>query len=302
MFIITNKKWFFALSGALVVGALLSLAVFGLKPSIDFTGGTLVEASYPKGRPDVAALSRSIDAAGFSGYSLREAGTNQYVLRTTNLTTAQRATIGAVMSMGGTASSSIDQVTDVGPTIGAELRNKSLVSITLVMLCIMLFIAFAFRKVSKPISSWLYGFVALVTLVFDVLMTIGFFAVLGHFTGAQVDSLFVTAALTVLGFSIHDTIVVFDRTRENLRTLHDKNRKEPFAETAGHAISQTIVRSINTSVSVILSLGALYLFGPAATQNFALTLLVGIIAGTYSSICLATPLLVELAERQGRKK
>ena len=163
MFIITNKNWFFALSGALVVGALLSLADFGLKPSIDFTGGTLVEASYPNGRPDVTALSRSIDAAGFSGNSLREAGTNQYVLRTTNLTTAQRATIGAVMSMGGAASSSIDQVTDVGPTIGAELRNKSLVSITLVMLCIMLFIAFAFRKVSKPISSWLYGFVALVT-------------------------------------------------------------------------------------------------------------------------------------------
>lgn len=301
MFIITHKNWFFALSGALVVGALLSLAVFGLKPSIDFTGGTLVQASYPGGRPDVKALSHSIDAAGFSGYSLREAGTNQYVLRTTNLTTAQRSTIGAVMSMDGTASSTIDQVTDVGPTIGAELRNKSLVSITLVMLCIMLFIAFAFRKVSKPISSWLYGFVALITLVFDVLMTVGFFSILGHFTGAQVDSLFVTAALTVLGFSIHDTIVVFDRTRENLRILHDKNRKEPFAETAGHAISQTLVRSINTSVSVILSLGALYLVGPAATQNFALTLLVGIIAGTYSSICLATPLLVALAERQAKK-
>ena len=302
MFIINNKNWFFGLTGALVVCALLSLAVFGLKPSIDFTGGTLVQARYPAGRPEVTALTRAIDNAGFAGYSLREVGSNSYVLRTTNLTTAQRNTIGGVMSLKGTASSTIDQITDVGPTIGAELRNKSLVSITLVMLCIMLFIAFAFRKVSKPISSWLYGFVALVTLVFDVLMTVGFFSVLGHFTGAQVDSLFVTAALTVLGFSIHDTIVVFDRTRENLRILHDKNRKEPFAETAGRAISQTIVRSINTSVSVILALGALWLIGPAATQNFALTLLVGIIAGTYSSICLATPLLVELAERQGRKK
>src|SRR5205814_5807877 len=158
---------------------------------------------------------------------------------------------------------------------------------------ILLFIAFAFRKVSKPVSSWIYGLIALVTLLHDVVVPVGFFALLSYLTGAQVDTLFVTAVLTVLGFSIHDTIVVFDRVRENIAINKERGRKEPFEETAGRAVNQTFVRSVNTSLTVLLTLLILFFVGPASTHWFALTLLVGIVAGTYSSIALATPLLVE---------
>ena len=168
------------------------------------------------------------------------------------------------------------------------------------LLCILLFIAFAFRKVSQPVSSWVYGLIALVTLLHDVIVPVGFFAALGHFFGAEVDTLFVTAILTILGFSIHDTIVVFDRVRENLAINKERNRKEPFEDTAGRALNQTFVRSVNTSLTVLLTLLILYFLGPASTEIFALTLLVGIIAGTYSSIFLATPLLVWVEKRRSK--
>lgn len=291
MIIVRNRHIFFAITAILVAASIASVALFGLRPSLDFTGGTLVQASYPSGRPDAAVLSASLERAGLAGYSLREAGENDYILRAPNLTEAQRANLPQILSVGEN-SATIAQLTEVGPTIGKELRNKSFVALALVLFCILLFIAFAFRKVSQPVSSWVYGLIALVALLHDVIIPVGFFALLSHLTGAQVDALFVTAVLTVLGFSIHDTIVVFDRVRENLRDNHDRNRKEPFEETAGRSLQQTFVRSINTSLTVLITLAILYAIGPASTKDFALTLLVGIIAGTYSSIFLATPLLV----------
>ena len=300
MIIVTHRKIFFTITSFIILAALGSVLVFGLKPSLDFTGGTLVQVSYDGTRPAPEALTSVLTDAGFKSISLRQSGDNGYTLRTATLTSEQRGNLPAIFSyQGGTAH--IDQLNEVGPTIGRELRNKSYIALALVLLCILLFIAFAFRKVSKPISSWVYGLIALVTLIHDVIVPVGFFALLGYLTGAQVDTLFVTAILTVLGFSIHDTIVVFDRVRENLRLNHDHNRKEPFAETAGRSLNQTIVRSINTSLTVVITLLILYFVGPASTKDFALTLLVGIIAGTYSSIALATPLLVEVAKRRSAK-
>ncbi|MCR4325493.1 MAG: protein translocase subunit SecF [Patescibacteria group bacterium] len=292
MFIVKNRNIFFGITAAIIAAAVFSISLFGLHLGIDFTGGTLVQMTYEGGRPAPQALEASLDSAGFSGYSLRAAGESDYILRTANLTEAQRDNLPSILSIGGTNPATVSHLTEVGPTIGTELRNKSLIALVLVLVCILLFIAFAFRKVSKPVSSWVYGFIALVALLHDMLVPVGFYAALGYFTGAQIDSLFVTAVLTVLGFSIHDTIVVFDRVRENLRINQDKGRKEDFAETAGRSVSQTLTRSINTSLTTLFALLALYLLGPAATQDFALTLLVGIIAGTYSSIALATPLLV----------
>lgn len=302
MFIIKHRTLFFTLTGALVGAALIALAVFGLKFSIDFTGGTLVQVTYASGRPPATALQASLDRDGFSNYSLREANINDYVLRAENMTTAERASLPETLSIGGKYPATIDSQNEIGPTIGAELRSKALISIITVMLCILLFIAFAFRKVSKPVSSWVYGMVALVTLVHDVIIPVGFFALLGHYAGAAVDTLFVTAVLTVLGFSVHDTIVVFDRVRENLALNHEKGKKEDFADTAGRSLNQTFVRSINTSLTVVFTLLVLFFFGPASTRDFALTLTVGIIAGTYSSIFLATPLLVAIEKRRGKRK
>jgi len=301
MFITTHKNIFFALTGLLIAASLISIAVFGLHLSIDFTGGTLAQISYDGARPASDALTQNLESAGFRDFSLREYGANGYSLRTQSLTDTERGNLATTFSIGDTKAH-VESLNEIGPTIGAELRNKSLVAIALVLLSILLFIAFAFRKVSKPISSWVYGLIALVTLLHDVVVPVGFFALLGYLTGAQVDSLFVTAVLTVLGFSIHDTIDVFDRVRENLRINHEKGKKEAFEETAGRALSQTFVRSINTSLTVAITLLVLYFVGPAATRTFSLTLLVGIIAGTYSSIFLATPLLVQVEKwRSGQK-
>lgn len=302
MFIIKHRTLFFALTGALVVAALLSAVFFGLKLSIDFTGGTLVEVSYAGGRPSATTLQASLKDGDFKDYSLREAGSNEYILRSGTMTESQRQNLPQTLSIAGKYPATVAQMSEIGPTIGAELRSKALLAIGFVMLCILLFIAFAFRKVSRPVSSWIYGSVALVTLVHDVIIPVGFFAILGHFTGAALDSLFVTALLTVLGFSIHDTIVVFDRMRENLRLNHEKGRKENFSETAGRSLSQTFTRSINTSLTVVLTLMVLFWFGPASTRDFALTLLVGIVAGTYSSIFLATPLLVTIEQYRSRRR
>ncbi len=302
MIIVRHRILFFALTGFITLVALASLAFYGLRLGTDFTGGTLAQVTYTDGRPAPLALQQSLDQAGFKGYSLREANANDYILRAGNMTADERANLSGILSIGGKNPATIAQLTEVGPTIGLELRNKALIALSLVLLCILLFVAFAFRKVSKPVSSWVYGLIALVTLVFDVIVPVGFFAALGHFHGAQVDTLFVTAVLTILGFSIHDTIVVFDRTRENLRINHDRNRKEDFAETAGRSLNQTFVRSINTSFTVLATLLILYFIGPASTRDFALTLLVGIIAGTYSSIFLATPLLVAVEKWRGKKK
>ena len=301
MFVVKNRNMFFAFTGLLILASIFSVAVFGLKLGTDFTGGTLAEVTYPSARPAPQLIHEALDGSGLVGYSLRENGTNGYALRAGNLSDIQRAALPELLSGGDAYRGTITQQSEVGPTIGVELRNKSLVAMAVVLLCIMLFIAFAFRHVSEPISSWTYGLIAIVTLVHDVIIPLGFFAVLGHFVGAQVDTLFVTALLTILGFSIHDTIVVFDRTRENLHINHEKGRREDFAETAGRSLSQTIVRSINTSLTVVISLTTLYFFGPESTRVFALTLLVGIVAGTYSSIFFATPLLVTW-EKWRRKK
>lgn len=301
MFIIKYRNAFFAITGIITAIALISLVVFGLHRSIEFTGGTLVQVTYPEERPAPGLVEEALKAAGFEGYSLREANERDYILRAANLTEIQRSSLTELLSGGDEYRGEVTQLTEVGPTIGTELRNKAVIALVLVLLCILLFIAFAFRKVSKPVSSWIYGLIALVTLIHDVIVPVGFFAFLGYLTGASVDTLFVTAILTILGFSIHDTIVVFDRVRENLHVNQERSRKEDFAETAGRSLGQTFVRSVNTSLTVLFTLLVLYFIGPASTRDFALTLLVGITAGTYSSIFLATPLLVAV-EKWRRKK
>lgn len=294
MFIITYRNIFFALTGILVAASAVALVVFGLNIGTDFTGGSLVEVRYEE-RPSSESVQASLVTAGLESVSVRGAGDNSYIVRAAPLSPAAREALPSAFSGG-----SIERLTDIGPTIGAELRTKALLAMSLVILCIVLYVAFVFRKVSEPVSSWVYGFIVIVTLLHDVIVPVGAFAFFGWLWGAQVDVLFVTAILTVLGFSVHDTIVVFDRVRENLRLNQENNRKEDFALVAGRSIEQTFVRSVNTSVTVLISLLALFFLGPAATQDFALTLIIGIVAGAYSSIAVAIPLLVAVAKWQGK--
>lgn len=298
MFIATHRYIFFTLTALVVAASIAAVGMWGLKLGIDFTGGTYVRVTFIGERPDAQQMQEKLSAAGVSDFSVRAAGETDYDVRIAGSDqSVQGAVVGAV-STWNAYQGQVAEISQIGPTIGKELRAKAYLSISLVLLCILLFIAFAFRKVSRPVSSWVYGVIALITLMHDVVIPVGFYAALGHFAGAEIDTLFVTAVLTVLGFSVHDTIVVFDRVRENLRLNHERNRKEPFVETAGRSLQATFVRSINTSLTVIITLAILFAIGPASTQYFALTLLIGIIAGTYSSIFLATPLLVEVAERK----
>jgi preprotein translocase subunit SecF len=300
MIIARNRNWFFVLTGIIVLASVAATFTWGLKLGIEFTGGTYARIVFDGTRPPVEAMQERLAAIGLGDASIRAAGTQEYDIRVAGSEEAVQTLLQNTVQTWDAFHGTIAELSQIGPTIGAELRTKALLSISLVLLCILLFIAFAFRKVSKPISSWVYGVIALITLLHDVIVPVGFYAALGHFAGAEIDTLFVTAVLTVLGFSVHDTIVVFDRVRENLRINQERNRKEPFVETAGRALAQTFVRSVNTSLTVLLTLLILFFMGPASTHYFALTLLVGIIAGTYSSIFLATPLLIAVEEFRRR--
>jgi preprotein translocase subunit SecF len=229
-------------------------------------------------------------------------------VRTASLSAAEQSTFrGVIAPAGGTAR--IERSTDIGPTVGAELYKKSLISMILVALSILIYLAFAFRTPATPegkkpavvddISSWWYGTIAVITLAHDVLIPTGMIAILGHYMGATVDTLFITALLTILGYSVNDTIVIFDRVREKVRANTAAKVKETYEHVVGTALTETYGRSINTSLTALLSLIALFIFGPVSTKLFAATLIAGVVAGTYSSIMLAAPLLVAV---HGRKK
>jgi preprotein translocase subunit SecF len=284
------EKYFFILPGVLSVLALAALLMWGLKPGIDLEGGSLLQVSYTVERPAQEAVQAAADKLGFGEVRVQPTGEQGYILRQRDLTNDEKNSLEKALATLG--ANKEDQFTSVGPILGQELVRKAWIAITLVVVSIILFIAFAFRGVSKPIASWKYGVVAIITLLHDILIPLGLFAALGHFIGAEVDALFIVALLTILGISINDTIVVFDRIRENLRLNEEHRKHEPFDEVVGRSIMQTLARSINTSLTVLIVLAALYFLGPVSTENFALTLIVGMIAGTYSSIFLASPLLV----------
>jgi preprotein translocase subunit SecF len=282
-----------------VLGSIAALSIWGLKPGIDFNGGSILEVSYASStRPVAATLQPALDALNLGQYSIRETGSDGFIVRTAELTPDAHNAVIAALSQNGKSSVTEKQFNSVGPILGKEALQKSWISIVLVLLAIVLFITFAFRGVSKPVSSWKYGVIAIVALMHDVMIPAGAFALLGHVAGFEIDTLFVTAILVVLGFSIHDTIVVFDRVRENLRRNHEERQKKSFDVIVGESINQTFVRSINTSLTTLIAIFVLYLVGAEATQHFALTLLVGITAGTYSSIFLGSPLLVTVYKWQ----
>ncbi len=297
MFIIKFRTVFIGVSLVLTLAALVAYFVWGLKPGIDFTGGTLMEIS--RGTASEQELTARIVEVTQSDISVRptEGG---FIARTRELTPAEVSTITEKVAAVGQGTV-VTRVSSVGPSLGDELYRKSLLALALVALGITLFIAIAFWRVSKPVSSWIYGLVTLVTLIHDVIIPVGAFSLLGAFAQVEIDALFVVALLTILGFSVHDTIVVFDRVRENLRINQETNKQEDFERTVGRSLTQTYARSINTSLTTIIVLLALFFLGGPATEDFALALLIGIAAGTYSSIFFASPLLV-MIERWGKGK
>ncbi|MES3031193.1 MAG: protein translocase subunit SecF [Patescibacteria group bacterium] len=295
MFVVTYRKYFYILSALITVAALAAIIVWGLKLGIDFKGGSIIEVEYAETRPEQATLATALVPLALNE-SIRPTGENGYIIRMRTIDQAEKESLSSVLSQFGTSTEK--RFDSIGPLLGSEALRKSYASIALVLIAIVLFIAYAFRHVSQPVSSWKYGIVAIVALLHDVIVPTGAFALLGHFKGYEVDTLFVTALLVVLGFSIHDTIVVFDRVRENLKNDGDK---KPFTDIVGQSISQTFTRSINTSLTTLLALIVLYFVGGESTHHFALALIIGIITGTYSSIFLASPLLVTIQKWQEKK-
>lgn len=301
MFIVKHRKFFYGFSIILVVASIAALSVWGLKPGIDFKGGSIIEVSYASStRPAADAVKPGLDALGLGQYSIRETGSTGFIVRTEELSPERHTAVLSALSQGD-AKPVEKRFDSVGPILGKEALQKSWISIIIVLIAIVLFITFAFRKVSRPVSSWKYGLIAIVALAHDVIIPTGVFAVLGHVAGIEVDTLFVTALLVILGFSIHDTIVVFDRIRENLHLNSSHGDKKGFETIVGESINQTFVRSVNTSLTTIIAIVVLYLVGADATKHFALALLIGIVAGTYSSIFIGSPLLVTVHGLQKRR-
>ncbi|MFH0755118.1 MAG: protein translocase subunit SecF [bacterium] len=307
MYIVKNRKIFYIISTILITISVIALFVYGLSFGIDFKGGSSLEFAYKEIRLSIEIVRTQIDSLNFEptikgSYSLIPRGDKNYVLNLRTLTESERASLISVISNNTANNIEIKKFNSIGPILGREAAIKSLLSIILVVFCIVLFLTFAFRKVSRPIASWKYGIISIIALCHDIIIPTGIFAILNHFYhGYQVDTLFVTAILVILGFSIHDTIVVFDRVRENLKNNNQIKNPKTFEEIVGISISQTFIRSINTSLTTLLAILVVYFIGPVATKNFALTLFVGIFFGTYSSIFIGSNLLVTIEKWQKKK-
>jgi len=290
--IIKKKKTWFTLSGILFFISIIVFFIWGFRLGIDFTGGSLLEVSYTEQRPEMSLITESLTELELNSIQIQPAGDNDYILRFEEIDeNIHQSIINKLenINIEGVENNILEEkrFEAIGPVIGNELKAKAIQSIIIVLIFIVLYIAYAFRRVSKPVASWKYGLSAIIALLHDIVVITGVFIVLGHYFNIEVDSLFVTALLTILGFSVHDTIVTFDRTRENLF----KNKGEDFNKIVNISVNQTIVRSINTSFTTLMVLLAIYIFGGETIKNFVLALILGVIIGTYSSIFIASPLL-----------
>lgn len=305
MDIIGKKNLYFLISLFVLIPGVVSLLLFGLRLSIDFTGGSRIEVQSEKfkvqpfdsaqGKNAKSDLEHALKEQGVGVSSIQRSGNDVYIIRTKPLDEKGHGKVFAALKKRFTDVRELSFQT-VGPTIGKETTKNAFLAILAASVLIVLYIAWSFRHVPKPTSSFRFGICAIVALLHDVFVVVGIFSLLGHFLAIEVDSLFVTALLTIIGFSVHDTIVVFDRIRENLKKLIGA----PFAQVVNDSILQTLVRSLNTSLTVLLVLFTLILFGGESIRWFIVALLVGITSGTYSSIFNAAPLLV-VWEEWGRR-
>jgi preprotein translocase subunit SecF len=291
MSLLKPAKFFLGLSTALVVVSIALFIVPGPRLSIDFTGGTMMEVRIPEEatKEDFnAALEGFESETALGNVTLTMTKDSSVLLRMRDISNEEhialqkhlRSELGQIKEL---------QFTTIGPTVGATLKKRSFWALGIASIAIVLYIAFVFRKIPRKLSPWRFGIIAVVTLLHDIFITVGIFVIISNTTSFEFDTLFITALLTILGYSVNDTIVIFDRIRDNLA---EQGRKEDFATVADRSLSDSITRSINTSVSTLIMLSSLFILGSESIRWFVLTLMVGSIIGTYSSLFLATPLLV----------
>lgn len=288
MNIIGHKKIFLTFSGTLVAISIVLILVFGFKPSIDFTGGTLWQLKIDNPQVNESVLQNAFVSIGAKDPIVyRDLTSGTYMIKLQNVSEADHQSY--LKALEGKFSQVQElKFESIGPTIGSQLKTYAIWAIILVLLGISLYIAFAFRKASYPVQSWKYGIATLIALAHDVIIPSGLIVALGYWKGVELDANFVVALLVIMGFSVHDTIVVFDRIRENLLT---RKGSKTFDEIVNDSVVQTIARSINTSLTLVLVLTAMLILGAPTLKLFVLIMLVGVIFGTYSSIFVASPIL-----------
>ncbi len=297
--IVKHRRIYFFLTAIIIVACIVALAIYGLKAGIDFTGGTIMEIEYIKERPPIEEIRNQLEEfnlnvviqpTGQKGYIFRmphiDESVHQDILDKLSGSQETQTDQGLILE---TAEAQIEETRfdSIGPVIGDELKRKTNIVVSVALISMIIYIALAFRKVQRPLKSWQYGIASVLALFHDILIPLGVFAILGAFYDVEISIPIITALLAVLGYSINNTVVVFDRIRENLI-----KRSEEFENTVDISLKQTLSRQINTSLTTLFVAGAIFFFGGATLQYFALALLIGIIAGTYSSIFLAGPILV----------
>lgn len=289
--IIQKRKIFLSISGLLIALSIFALSTWGLNFGIDFSGGSLLEAEFKGYQPTVTEIQDSLREANVNNLVIQPTEDNTYILRfKENTEEAHQNVLRGLESLAAShEGASFKQLRFdlVGPSIGRELKSKSFNASLIVLIMIIVYISVAFRRVSKPVASWKYGIAAIIALAHDIIITLGVFSFLGHFYSVEINTPFIAAILTVLGYSVSDTIVVFDRIRDNLPKSH-----EDFENTINTSINQTLFRSLSTSFSSMLALLVILFFGGNTIRDFALALLIGVFVGTYSSIFIASPILV----------
>jgi preprotein translocase subunit SecF len=284
--IIERWKIWLVISALILVPGIISLFVFGLNLGIDFAGGTLIEMQFPtQNAVQVEKVRESFDAVELKNVQVSLTSPNSFLARTHFVDNEKYKQLKTELNKIGETKEL--RFETVGPTISKDLTQKAILALILASIMIIFYIAWAFRSVPKPLSSWKFGMAAVVALIHDIVTVVGVFSLLGHFLHVEIDTLFITALLTVLGFSVHDTIVVFDRIRENLKTTSGD-----LTYITNKSINETMSRSVTTSATVLFTLLALLLFGGQSIFWFIFALVVGIIVGTYSSIFVASVIMV----------
>ncbi|RLC34036.1 MAG: protein translocase subunit SecF [Candidatus Nealsonbacteria bacterium] len=293
---IKYRKIYFIFSAFLVLGSLFCLTFFGLKFGIDFTGGTVLELQFADARPQVSEIKQSLSSFNLGEAIIQPSGQKGVLIRTGNLSQDMSQKIIQALKERWKLDEKQFKSRTVGPSISKELRQKTRIVTALAVLAILLYITYAFRKLTYPVKSWQYALAAIFALFHDVLIPTGIFSLLGKFYGVPFTIPIVTALLTVFGYSINDSVVVFDRIRENLLT----RKGQTFEETVNKSLNQTLARSFNTSFTTLLVLFAIFFFGGETLRYFSLTLIIGIASGTYSSIFLTSPILVSWLKKKGK--
>jgi len=290
------SKWYFIITGAITATCIFSWLYFGLDLGIDFTGGSVLKFEYVTERPKIEDISQKLAAAGLTKISFKEEGTKGVIIKTGDITEEQRKALYETFYNDSTVNRDALSFDKIGSMIGGETKRKSMFAVILSLIAIIIYIAVAFKKVSRPVKSWKYGIVTLLMLCHDILLPIGIMAFLGRFFGHEFTIPILTALLTVLGASVNNSIVVFDRVRENLTKASGT-----FKEIVDTSINQTFTRCLNSSLTALFPLLAIYFWGGQSLKDFALVLMLGIIAGLYSAVLLAGPILVKWHEWHTRK-